>query len=259
MSTPPLPLGARLRTRGVCEDDWSARPTAERPWPVILIHGTCDTKGVWQVLAGLLRENGWAVFAPDYGNRATGPIQESARQLDAYIDAVLTVTGAEQAILVGHSQGGLLARYWMRMHDRADRVHHLVCISSPNHGTTQGGIASPLFRSERQEDVVRSLIDGWFGPAGMQQVSGSDIVEATNRGSEVEDDVSYTCIATRSDAVVVPPTTCFLNGQKVRNIFIQDIDRRALIRHEDMPMDKRVCQLISDDLDQLAEARASAS
>ena len=59
----PLPLGARRRPRGVYEDDWSARPTAERPWPVVLIHGTCDSKGIWQVLADMLRAAGWATFA----------------------------------------------------------------------------------------------------------------------------------------------------------------------------------------------------
>ena len=247
----PLPLGARRRPRGVYEDDWSTRPTAERPWPVVLIHGTCDSKGIWQVLADMLRAAGWATFAPDYGTRATGPLQESARQLDAYINAVRTVTGAEKVILVGHSQGGLLARYWMRMHDGADYVRHVVCISAPNHGTTQGGIASPLFRSERQEEVARSLIDAWFGPAGMQQVTGSKIVEDTNRGSEVEPGVSYTCIATRSDAIVVPPNTCFLNGPNVHNVYIQDIERLAIIRHEDMPMNRRVCQFVLEELEQL--------
>ena len=246
-----LPLGARRRPRGVYEDDWSARPTAERPWPVVLIHGTCDSKGIWQVLADMLRAAGWATFAPDYGTRATGPLQESARQLDAYINAVRTVTGAEQVILVGHSQGGLLARYWMRMHEGAEFVRHVVCISAPNHGTTQGGIASPLFRSERQEEVARSLIDGWFGPAGMQQVTGSEIVEATNRGSEVEPGVSYTCIATRADAIVVPPNTCFLNGPNVHNVYIQDSERLAIIRHEDMPMDRRVCQFVLEELERL--------
>ena len=39
-----LPLGARIKPRGVFEDDWGARPTAERPWPVILIHGTCNNE-----------------------------------------------------------------------------------------------------------------------------------------------------------------------------------------------------------------------
>ena len=99
--------------------------------------------------------------------------------------------------------------------------------------------------------MARSLIDGWFGPAGMQQVAGSKIVEDTNRGSEVEPGVSYTCIATRSDAIVVPPNTCFLNGEQVRNIYIQDIERLAIIRHEDMPMDKRVCQVVLEELERL--------
>ncbi|WIM73253.1 hypothetical protein QP028_06975 [Corynebacterium suedekumii] len=46
-----FPLGARLPARGHVEDDWRARPTAERPWPVILIHGTGDTNGIWEKLA----------------------------------------------------------------------------------------------------------------------------------------------------------------------------------------------------------------
>lgn len=74
-------------------------------------------------MGNILRRNGWAVFAPDYGHRATQTNPESARQLGADIDTVLAVTGAKKVIVVGHSQGGLLARYWMRM-DR--RVHAIV-------------------------------------------------------------------------------------------------------------------------------------
>lgn len=244
-----LPLGARTKPRGIFEDDWSARPTPERPWPVILIHGTCDTKGIWQLLGTQLREDGWAVFAPDYGNRATQPIPESSQQLGSYIDAVLNVTGAEKAILVGHSQGGLLARYWMRIDGGAEKVRHLICLSSPNHGTTQGGIVSRLVRSGRQEAVMRSIIDGWFGPAGMQQIVGSKILLDTNVDGDLEPGVTYTCIATKNDAVVVPPETCFLDGSKVkdgtvRNIYVQDFDKRAVVMHEDMPLDKRVHAIV---------------
>ena len=61
--------------------------------------------------------------------------------------------------------------------------------------------------------------------------------------------MSYTCIATRSDAVVVPPETCFLDPRgvaegTVRNIYVQDFDRRAMVMHEDMPMDKRVRAIV---------------
>ncbi|WP_206215031.1 esterase/lipase family protein [Corynebacterium lizhenjunii] len=251
-----LPVGARLKPRGVFEDDWSARPTPQRPWPVVLLHGTTDTKGIWQLLGGELREDGWAVFAPDYGHRATGALADSAAQVGAYIDAVLQVTGAQKVILVGHSQGGLLARYWMRTAGTAHLVRHVVCLSAPNHGTTQGGIVSSLIASRRQESVVKSIIDAYFGPAGMAQIVGSATFEEFHEAGDLEPGVTYTCIATRQDTVVVPPETCFLEpgdspDGTVRNIYVQDFDRRALVNHMDMPLDKRVRAIVRTVLKQI--------
>lgn len=240
-----LPLIARLRPRGHTEDNWTARPSGERPWPVILVHGTGDTPGVYQEMAYELRGDGWAVFAPGYGQRATRPLQESAHNVGAYIDAVLKETGAEKAIVVGHSQGGLVVRYWMRFHGGAAKVHHLVCLATPNHGTTMGGVISPLIKSKLAEDLVDSLVKSWFGPAGFQQVIGSPFIEALNDGGDLDEEVEgYTCIATRSDSVIQPPETCFLKGENVRNLWVQDLEPRAVILHEDMPRDKRVRRLV---------------
>ena len=240
-----LPLGARLKPRGIFEDDWTATLSTQRPWPVILLHGTCDSKGIWQLLGSDLREDGWAVFAPDYGTRATGLIPDSAAHVGAYIRAVMHTTGAEQVIILGHSQGGLVARYWMRMLDGAKYVKHLVCIGTPNHGTTQGGILSPLVTSRRADNVMQSIIDAYFGPAGAQQLVGIDILEQVTRDGDLDEGVTYTNIVTRSDAVVVPPESCFLAPDRVkdgtvRNIYVQDFDRRAVVLHHDLPVDKRV-------------------
>ncbi|NME90219.1 triacylglycerol lipase [Corynebacterium stationis] len=240
-----LPLGARLKPRGIFEDDWTATLSARRPWPVILLHGTCDSKGIWQLLGADLREDGWAVFAPDYGTRATGLIPDSAAQVGAYIQAVMHTTGAKKVIIMGHSQGGLVARYWMRLLGGAKYVKHLVCIGTPNHGTTQGGILSPLVTNRRADSVMQSVIDAYFGPAGAQQIVGSDILDEVNRDGDLEEGVTYTNIVTRSDAVVVPPESCFLAPDKVkdgtvRNIYVQDFDRRAVVLHHDLPVDKRV-------------------
>ena len=240
-----LPLGARLKPRGIFEDDWTAKLTPKRPWPVILIHGTCDSKGIWQLLGADLRQDGWAVFAPDYGTRATGLIPESAAQIDAYIQAVMHATGAEKVIVIGHSQGGLVARYWMRKLGGAQYVKHLVCMGTPNHGTTQGGILSTLVTNRRADNVMSSIIDAYFGPAGAQQIVGSEILDEVNRDGDLDEGVMYTNIVTRSDAVVVPPESCFLAPHKVkngtvRNIYVQDFDRRAVVLHHDLPVDKRV-------------------
>ncbi|MDK8846263.1 triacylglycerol lipase [Corynebacterium sp. MSK297] len=265
-----LPLGARFKPRGVFEDDWSDRPTADKPWPVILIHGTVDTKGVWQELGTELRADGWCVFAPDYGKRGTAAMEESAVQLGAYIEAVRTITGAEQVILIGHSQGGLLARYWMRTSGHAHYVKHLVSLGAPNHGTTMGGILSPLVTNNLTENIMHSLIQHWFGPVGFQQITGSEIFAVFNDGDdggdgnsddssrahendssthgsgELEDGVDYTCIASRQDTVVHPPETCFLNGpaHQVRNVWVQDIIPRANVQHQDLPMNKHVRAII---------------
>lgn len=83
----------------------------------------------------------------------------------------------------------------------------------------------------------------------MDQVVGSEVLCDVNRDGDLESGGSYTCIAMRSDAVVVPSDTCFLDPQSapegaVRNIYIQDFDRHAVVMHEDMPMDRRVPAIV---------------
>lgn len=253
-----LPLVARVNQRGLFEDDWSARPTEATPWPVVLVHGTGATTGHWGKLARDLRAHGWAVFAPAYGNRGTDQMQESAKQIGGYIDAVLAVTGAQQVIVIGHSQGGLLVRYWLRAHDCGAKVRHMVSLAAPNHGTTLGGVISPLIKGELTAGLVDAFVRVWFGPAGFQQVIDSPIVEATNEDGDLVEGVTYTCIATRSDLTIQPPETCFLHDPDaadgtVHNLWVQDVDPAAVVMHEDMPEDHRVRHLVVAALAAVAE------
>lgn len=255
-----LPILARIRARGIFEDDWRARPSESHPYPVICIHGTGTTKGDWTELGADLRAEGYAVFAPDFGHRATDSIAESASQIGAYIDAVMQVTGAAKVMLVSHSQGGTLARYWMRLMGGAPKVRHLVCLAAPNHGTTLGGIVSPLVRTSMAENIMNSLVSSWFGESGFEQVAGHATIEAINEGGDLEPGVSYTCIATRGDTVIQPPETCFLYpaedepsaDERVRNIWIQDHHPRAVILHADLPQDDRVRKIVREELAQVS-------
>ncbi|MGP6174070.1 esterase/lipase family protein [Corynebacterium sp. A21] len=257
-ATISLPILARIRAKGIFEDDWRARPSESHPYPVICIHGTGTTKGDWTELGADLRAEGYAVFAPDFGHRATDSIAESASQISAYIDVVMQVTGASKIILVGHSQGGTLSRYWMRLLGGAPKVRHLVCLAAPNHGTTLGGIVSPLVRTSMAESIMNSLVSSWFGESGFEQVAGHPTIEAINEGGDLEPGVSYTCIATRGDTVIQPPETCFLypaedssDDNPVRNIWIQDHHPRAVILHADLPQDARVRAIIRAELAQV--------
>ena len=252
-----VPVGARLRVRGWVEDDWRARPTPERPWPVVLIHGTTVTSGDFEDLTTQLRALGWAVFIPDYGNRATNRIEDSAEQVGAYIEQVLHATGARQVVLVGHSQGGVLARWWMRMLGGAPHVRHLVCLASPNHGIREAGLLRPLVHTEWQTELTTRAAETVFGPAGRQQFTGSTFLTALNADGDTESGVSYTCVATRTDSTVVPADSCFLDGPGVENIWLQDIHPRAVVLHTEMPRSRIVRTLVAETLESLRPDQSS--
>lgn len=247
-----LPLSARIPSRRIFEDDWRARPTPSHPYPVILIHGTGVTKGDWMELGADLRSSGYAVFAPDFGLRATAPVVESATQVSAYIQAVLQVTAAEKVVLVGHSQGGILARYWMHHLNGARHTHQLICLSVPNHGTTSGGVAASLLRTNRAQTMMGSMIQGVFGPAGPDMLEHSEVIAKLNADGETLPGVHYTCIATHADSVISPIESCFLDADNpettVRNMYVQDRDKRAFVLHEDMPRDKRVRSMVTEEI-----------
>ena len=250
---PDLPLAARMPPRGHYEDDWRARPTLERPWPVILIHGTGDTNGVWQNLAVDLREDGWAVFAPEFGHRSTDRVEESAEQVGAYIEAVREATGARQVVLVGHSQGGIVARYWMRVLDGAPHVKHLVTLGSPNNGTTMGGMLSSITGTKIGESMVTSVISSWFGPSGFQLITGHPLFDEINSDDPTEEGVGYTNIATRFDTLIQPLETCFLESEDpdadITNIVVQDLEPKSRVLHVDLPGDAGVRRIVREALD----------
>ncbi|GAB3691047.1 lipase family alpha/beta hydrolase [Corynebacterium nasicanis] len=253
---PDLPLAARMPTRGHYEDDWRARPTPEKPWPVILIHGTGDTNGIWQNLAVDLRADGWAVFAPEFGQRCTARVEESAEQVGAYIEVVRQVTRAQQVILVGHSQGGVLARYWMRILDGAPHVKHLVTLGAPHHGTTMGGMLSSIANTKIGESMMASAISSWFGPSGFQLITGHPLLDEINADGDTEEGVGYTNIATKFDTIIQPLETCFLESADpaadITNIVVQDLEPKSMVLHVDLPGDAKVRRIVRDALGRLA-------
>ena len=58
-----------------------------------------------------------------------------AAQLVAHVDEVLARTGATEVDLVGHSMGGLVARYAVEVLGLDDRVANVVTIASPHGGS----------------------------------------------------------------------------------------------------------------------------
>jgi triacylglycerol esterase/lipase EstA (alpha/beta hydrolase family) len=223
-------------------NDFSCQPSRAHPRPVILVHGTfADMSDSWQALSPLLRNNGYCVFALNYGSHAgsgllgiyaTGAIAESAEELASFVKRVRQATGASKVDLVGHSQGGMMPRYYLRFLGGAASVHTLVGLAPSNHGTTLNGLftLAGLFPGA-------SAFVGILCPACEQQEAGSPFITGLNSGSETVPGVSYTVIESEADEVVTPYTSAFLSGKKVTNITLQSQCPLDHGEHLSMPYD----------------------
>ncbi len=223
-------------------NDWSCKPSVAHPRPVVLVHGTfADMSNSWQAISPLLKNNGYCVFALNYGSYngsgaigvyGVGDIATSAAELDAFVDKVRAATGAAEVDMVGHSQGGMMPRYYLKNLGGAAEVHTLVGLSPSNHGTTLDGlfVLSNFFPGANQ-------FVGALCPACEQQRAGSAFITNLNSGGETVAGVDYTVIQTRFDQVVTPYTSAFLSGANVHNVLLQNQCILDLGDHLSMPYD----------------------
>jgi triacylglycerol esterase/lipase EstA (alpha/beta hydrolase family) len=224
-------------------NNWSCKPSAAHPVPVILVHGTFgDMSDSWQALSPLLFNHGYCVFALNYGSYdgsgsvgvyATGDIAASAAQLATFVDRVLAATGAQKVDLVGHSQGGMMPRYYIKNLGGASKVNALVGLAPSNHGTTLEG----LFTLAGYLPGASSLV-GADCPACAEQEAGSSFITALNAGGETVPSVKYTVIESDNDEVVTPYTSAFLApAPNVTNILLQNQCALDQGEHLSMPYD----------------------
>ena len=232
-------------------NDWSCRPTAAHPRPVVLVHGTFENRAMnWRALSPLLKNNGYCVFALNYGDtgagplKALGPVASSARELDAFVDRVRAATGAAEVDIVGHSQGGMMPRQYLKFHGGAAEVHTLVGLAPSNHGTTLLGLAllADAFPGGRQ-------LVGVACPSCRDQIRNSEFLQALNAGGDTVPGVRYVVIQTRYDEVVTPFTSAFLSGPNVQNILVQNGCEIDLVDHVAIPYDRRALTYVLNALD----------
>ncbi|MER6714330.1 MULTISPECIES: alpha/beta fold hydrolase [unclassified Streptomyces] len=215
-------------------NDYSCKPSAAHPRPVVLVHGTLgNSVDNWLGLAPYLKVRGYCVFSLDYGQlegvpffHGLGPVEKSAAQLRDFVDKVLAATGAAETDLVGHSQGGMMPRWYLRFLGGADKVNALVGIAPSNHGTDLGGFTRLLPYFPGAADLLSKNT-----PALADQVAGSDFLKKLNAGGDTVPGVRYTVIATKYDEVVTPWRNQYLSGPDVRNVLLQDLCPADLSEH----------------------------
>jgi triacylglycerol lipase len=219
-------------------NDFSCKPTAAHPYPVVLVHGTAENMlDNWTAMSPALKAKGYCVFAFNYGATpgaaqlgvyGLGEISKSAQELKAFVAKVRAATEAGKVDLVGHSQGGMMPRYYLKFLGGATEVDDLVGLSPSNHGTTQQ-IPAPA---------------NTLCPACDQQHVGSAFLRNLNAGDETPGQVSYTNVVTRYDEVVVPYTSGYLSGPNTTNVTLQDRCPADVTEHLGISYDPNALQWV---------------
>ena len=208
-------------------DNWSCQPAAAHPDPVILVHGTlANMDDNWQAASPLLANHGYCVYAFNYGGaspaspvQGTGDIAASAAQLAAFVDTVLAKTGAAKVDLVGHSQGGMMPRYYINDLGGAAKVNDLVALAPSNYGTTLDGLTRLASLLGVSGEINGTLSEAC--QACVQQEQGSAFLAGLN-ASPTAAGVRYTVIETAGDQVITPYRNAFLPAApNVTNITVQ--------------------------------------
>ena len=125
-------------------------PTGTRP-PVVLLHGFIDNRSVFVLLRRSLVQSGRQQVESLNYSPLTCDIRSAAELLGRHIEEICERTGSDRVDVVGHSLGGLIARYYVQRLGGDSRVRTLVTLGTPHSGTSVVPLANahPIVRQTR--------------------------------------------------------------------------------------------------------------
>ncbi len=130
--------------------------------PILLVHGILDNHAIFTVMERALRRRGFRTITfYDYG-LLTRDVPAAAEKLGDAVEKLAANTGYERVHVVGHSLGGLLARYYVQKLGGDRYVHTLVTMGTPHQGTTMAralGFAPLVRQLTPQSPVIRALAE----------------------------------------------------------------------------------------------------
>lgn len=215
---------------------WDQAPSAERPIPVILVHGTGGGGQTnWGPYVPMLANHGFSVFTLTYGAipgsswpiSAMGGmrlIEDSAAEFGEFVEKVLASTGAEQVDVVGHSQGTIVPNYWAKFLGGEGKIRRYVSLAPLWHGTEAfGAVRGALGSLSMRFGVGGGIASSVSIP---QMISGSEFLKKLNAdGGPYLAGIEYTNISTEHDEFVNPYTNGQIPGgpgMDVTNLIVQD-------------------------------------
>lgn len=163
--------------------------------PVILVQGYAEPS--WYFLYGIyrnLKKTGREIFPVNLFPNI-GDIKEQAKIIASKIEQIKKEQNVQKVDYVCHSMGGLIGRYYIQDLNGANNIDHYISIATPHYGTYISWLG--------------------IGEGAKQMRPGSDFLTQLNAGNPLKPNIKYTSIWTKTDEIVIPPSSSVLIGSNV--------------------------------------------
>lgn len=157
---------------------------------IVFIHGFVCNRGYWNPWLRRLHGSGHAYEAVNL-EPVFGAIDDYVPQIEAAVQRVTAASGLPP-LLVCHSMGGLAARAWLRARQADARVHRIVTLGTPHHGTWLARFSTV--------------------PNGRQMVPDNVWLRQLAQDEPAQRPRLFTCYYSNCDNIVFPASTATLPG-----------------------------------------------
>ncbi|HLW15800.1 MAG TPA: alpha/beta fold hydrolase [Actinomycetota bacterium] len=178
--------------------------------PIILLHGYFHNRSAFVVMKRSLRKFGFRSVDTMNYNVIGHDVQELAHQLAAHVDEVLECTEATHVHLIGHSLGGLVARYYIQKLGGHEKVHTCITLGTPHRGTHAAWVGR--------------------GKTARQLRPGSLLLRQLARSSRAMP-VRFISIYSNLDSLVLPAVNAKITepALRARNVLVKDLGHLSLL------------------------------
>ncbi len=166
---------------------------------VLLVHGFVCNRGLWNDWYPVLRQRDIPFIAVD--------LEPVFSSIDHYSDilnqavAKLDAATGMKPLVICHSMGGLAVRAWLARTNADEKVHRIVTLGSPHHGTRAGDNFPQL----------PGLVNA------NQMRFGSDWLALLGQQESMERRRKFVCIYSNCDNIVTPTSSAMLSGADNRH------------------------------------------
>jgi triacylglycerol esterase/lipase EstA (alpha/beta hydrolase family) len=179
-----------------------------RKRPVLLLHGLFHNRAVWFLMKQRLEQCGYTVVTLNLPQFEL--IETLARKISATVEETLVTYDCENIDIVGHSMGGLLARYYIEFLGGDKRVERCVLLGTPNAGS--------------------KLAPFTLSHMGRELMPGSNFLTELN-AAPLSRTVRYFSIFSRHDNLVIPAENAELSGAET--IEVEWLGHNSLLFHRE--------------------------